>query len=341
MKMDRIEPGLSSKGGGPLSRPLLMARIVAGVMVLALASVPVWADLSTQRILGEFLVYVALACLWNLLASYGGLLSVGQQAFVGIGGFALYGFTVLGDVPMLAALPLVALVGLVAALPMGLLSLRLSGPYFAIGSWAMAEILRLAVLQFPSLGGGSGSSLPSDVLRTLGGTRDIRSMLTYGVSFAMAAGSVAVTFALLRSRWGLGLRALRDSSVAAEAVGIQVRPLKMALFCLVGMMTSLVGAVVVMQKLRVAPDPQFSVVDWTGFVIFMVVIGGYGTIEGPIIGAAVFILLREVLSDWGAAYQIALGLIAIVMMLAARRGLWGLADGARRLPLLSVMHKAG
>ncbi|HZU62199.1 MAG TPA: branched-chain amino acid ABC transporter permease [Novosphingobium sp.] len=321
-------------------RDLAMARVAAAAAVAALASVPLWGDASAERILGEFLVYAALATLWNLLASYGGLLSVGQQAFIGIGGFALYGFTVLAGVPMLAALPLVALVGLVAAVPMGLLSLRLSGPYFAIGTWAIAEILRLTVLQFPSLGGGSGASLPSDVLHTLGETRAVRSRVVYAVAFAVAAGSVGITFALLRSRWGLGLRALRDSGIAAEAVGVRVKPLKIALFCVVGVMTSLVGAVVVMQKLRVAPDPQFAVVDWTAFVIFMVVIGGYGTIEGPLLGAALFILLRELLADFGTVYQIVLGAIAIVMMVAARKGVWGLARGASRFPLLSVVRRS-
>ena len=325
----------------PRAMGALAARILAAALVLVLASVPAWGDPSVERVLGEFLVYAALATLWNLLASYGGLLSVGQQAFVGIGGFALYGFAVLAGVPMLLALPLVALVGLVAALPMGLLSLRLSGPYFAIGTWAIAEILRLTVLLFPSLGGGSGSSLPSDVQHTLGATRDVRASVVYLVAFAVAAGSVGFTYFLLRSRWGLGLRALRDSTVAAEAVGVAVKPLKIALFCIVGMITSLVGAVVVMQKLRVAPDPQFAVVDWTAFVIFMVVIGGYGTIEGPLLGAALFILLRELLADFGTVYQIVLGVIAIVMMIAARKGVWGLSDGARRFPILSVLRRAG
>ena len=321
-----------------ISRSLAL-RVGAGLLVAALATAPLWGDASIMRILGEFCVYAALATLWNLLASYGGLLSVGQQAFVGIGGFALYGFTVLAGLPMLAALPLVALVGLVTAIPVGLLSLRLSGPYFAIGTWAIAEILRLAVMQVPALGGGSGSSLPSSVIRSLGDGRAMRTTVVYEVAVVLMLGCVALTYGLLRSRWGLGLRALRDSETAAGSIGIRVKPLKIAIFCVVGVMTSLVGALVVMQKLRVAPDPQFSVVDWTAFVIFMVVIGGYGSIEGPLLGAALFILLRELLSDYGTIHQIVLGVIAIAMMVGARKGIWGLIGGDKRLAVLSIVRR--
>jgi len=334
-------PGIvpSAPSAARPSRAVLPARIAAAGLVVALATVPLWADPSTQRLAGEFTVFAALATLWNLLASYGGLLSVGQQAFVGIGGFALYGLSVLGGVPLLAALPLVALIGLAFAVPVAFLSLRLSGPYFAIGTWAIAEVLRLAVMLFPALGGGSGSSLPLDVLRTLGEDRASRSLAIYETGFVIAAACVAMTALLLRSRWGLGLRALRDSEVAAESVGVRVRPLKLLLFSLVGMMTSLVGAVVVMQKLRVAPDPQFSVVDWTAFVIFMVVLGGYGTIEGPLLGAALFLVLREVLADYGAAYPIVLGLIAIGVTLKMKDGLWGALGGPRRWPILPILRR--
>jgi branched-chain amino acid transport system permease protein len=267
------------------------------------------------------------------------LLSVGQQAFIGIGGYTLFALCVLGGVPLLAALPLVALVGLLASVPIALLALRLRGAYFAIGTWAIAEVLRLAVMSIPALGGGSGSSLPLSVLRALSPSRDMRNAMIYEVSFVIAATCLVVSVLALRSRWGLALRALRDSEIGAESLGVHVRPIKFALFCLAGMMTSLIGAVVVMQKLRVSPDAQFNVVDWTAFVIFMVVIGGFGTIEGPLLGVVLFIILRELLSDLGTLYQIILGLVAIGMMLKAPDGIWGLVFAKNKRAIIPITRR--
>jgi len=306
--------------------PLVDWTLQGGLILLAiaLALAPWWSSAGMLRVLGECWVYVALATLWNLLAGYGGLISVGQQAFVGIGGYALFSLTVLAEVPPLPALALTALVGGLIAIPIGTLALRLRGAYFAIGSWAIAEVLRLGIMQVPAVGGGSGSSLPTSVLRLLAETRATRMTVIYSLSMLIGFSCILFAFVLLRSRWGLALRALRDSEMAADSLGISVTLIKMTLFCVIGMLTSLVGGLVVLQKLRVSPDAQFAVNDWTAFVIFMVVVGGYGTLEGPIVGTAIFFVMRETLSELGTLYQIILGSIAVVTMLKAPRGLWGI-----------------
>src|SRR5690606_12894768 len=122
---------------------------------------------------------------------------------------------------------------------------------------------------------------------------------------------------------GVALTAIRDNELAARSLGIDIWRSKFTVYLVVSGLTALVGALIFLQKLRISPDAAFSSNDWTAFVIFIVVIGGIGTIEGPIIGTLVFFALRETLADLGTLYLIALGVVAIVIMLWAPRGLWG------------------
>jgi branched-chain amino acid transport system permease protein len=136
---------------------------------------------------------------------------------------------------------------------------------------------------------------------------------------------LALVYLLLRSRIGLALTAIRDSEVASTSLGIRIGRVKHVLYVLVAGLTAMIGALISLQKLRVSPDAAFSVNDWTAFVIFIVVIGGIGTIEGPIIGTIIYFLLREFLADFGTLYLLFLGTLAIVVMLGAPKGLWGYA----------------
>jgi branched-chain amino acid transport system permease protein len=156
------------------------------------------------------------------------------------------------------------------------------------------------------------------------------------VALALVLSVLAVIVLLLRSRYGLALKAIRDNEGAARASGIDVARIKLAVYLIAAFATGMLGALIFLQKLRIKPDAAFSVNDWTAFVIFMTVIGGIGRIEGPIVGAIVFFLLRQTLSDLGSLYLLLLGAVAIVTMLAAPKGLWGLfveATGWQLFPL--------
>jgi branched-chain amino acid transport system permease protein len=147
---------------------------------------------------------------------------------------------------------------------------------------------------------------------------------------------LAAILLLLRSRYGLALTAIRDSETAARASGVNVGRTKLVVYILTAFGTAMVGALIFLQKLRISPDTAFSVNDWTAFVIFITVIGGIGRVEGPIIGTIVFFLLRQTLADLGSLYLLMLGAVAIVVMLFAPKGIWGLvADrfGWQLLPL--------
>ena len=135
---------------------------------------------------------------------------------------------------------------------------------------------------------------------------------------------VGLILLLLRSRYGLALTAIRDNELAALSNGVDVGRVKLVVYVFAASGTAMVGALVFLQKLRISPEAAFSVNDWTAFVIFITVIGGIGRIEGPIIGTLVFFALRQTLADLGSLYLMMLGAVAIVVMLKAPKGIWGL-----------------
>ena len=254
------------------------AAIVALVLFAVLLAAPWWGATSTLRLLGEFMVYLALASLWNLLAGYTGLVSVGQQAFVGLGGYVLVALAMFTGLHPLIAVPIAGLVAVLLALPVGKLVFRLQGAYFAIGTWVVAEVFRLVAAQVTVMGGGSGISLPATVLKTMAETKFWREAMIYWLALALGAGALALVYGLLRSRIGLALTAIRDSEIASSSLGIKIDRVKYAVYVAVAGMTAMVGSLIALQKIRVSPDAAFSVNDWTAFVIFIVVIGGIGTI---------------------------------------------------------------
>lgn len=322
------------------SSPASRTAALVGILVLAaLVAAPWWAGRADMRLLSEIFLYLSLACLWNLLAGYAGLVSVGQQAFVGFGGYMLFALAIFAGLSPLAAIPIAGLLGALVAVPVAFLIFRLRGAYFAIGTWVIAEVFRLSFAQISALGGGSGTSLPVAIVRSMASSRSMREATTYWLALGMAVLVLAVIYLLLRSRNGLALTAIRDSEVASNSFGIDIWRHKFIVYVVTAGLTASTGALIFLQKLRISPDAAFSVNDWTAFVIFIVVIGGIGTLEGPIIGVIVFFLLRETLADLGTTYLLLLGLVAIVVMLKAPRGIWGFVKDRTGLELFPLSRR--
>ena len=290
----------------------------------ALAAAPWWAERANLRLLAEIYAYVALASLWNLLAGYAGLVSVGQQAYVGLGAYVLFALAMLAGVHPLAAIPIAGVAAAIIAVPVAALIFRLRGHYFAIGTWVVAEVFRLLAAQTSALDGGSGTSLPAAIVISIAETRQMREFMIYWIALAQVAIILFAIVWLLRSRYGLALTAIRDNELGARSNGVDVARIKYAVYVAVAFGTAMVGALIFLQKIRISPDTAFSVNDWTAFVIFITVIGGIGRIEGPIIGTVIFFLMRQTLADLGAIYLLILGVVAIAVMLWAPKGLWGL-----------------
>ena len=310
------------------------AAVAAGLIVAALVAMPFFAPRPVLKDLFFVLTLVTLAQCWNLLAGYAGLVSIGQQAYVGLGAYALFAFSIFGGFDPLLSIALAGLLGAAAAVPAASLVFRLRGAYFAIGTWVLAEVFRLTFAQAKSLGGGTGTSLPTEITNASASVRLVaelmgvrgavaRDMLAYWLAVAIAVGVVVLVYGVLRSRQGLALAAIRDNEAASGALGIDRARTTRWVYCLASAGASLVGALMFFQIARISPDAAFSVTDFTAFVLFVVVIGGIGTIEGPIVGAIVLFLLRDQLAGFGAWYLMLLGLIAMLVMLFFPRGLWG------------------
>ena len=300
------------------------------VVVVVLALFPYLVGAGTETILVQAFVILTLASMWNLLAGYAGLVSVGQQAFVGLGAYFVLILNI-HNMSMFTALPLAAIGCGVAALPMWWLVSRLRSGYFAIATWVLATTVMLIIEKFPSLGSGTGESLPNTP--STGSTLLLAD--TYWIGLAVTVVALVATYLMLRGRVGLVLTAIRDDEVAARSSGAKVGLARMLVFVVAGIGCGAAGALLAVSSLIVQPSAVFSV-EWTAKMAFAVIIGGLGTIEGPILGTIVYIVLQQTLASYNAWYLIILGLVAILISLYARRGLWGLIDDHLHVRLFPV-----
>ena len=165
---------------------------IVTIAFIVLIAAPLWADRQELRLLAEIYAYVALASLWNLLAGYAGLVSVGQQAYVGLGAYLLFALTMLAGVPPLMAIPIAGIIAAVVTIPVAALIFRLRGHYFAIGTWVVAEVFRLLASQVSALDGGSGTSLPSDIVISIAGTRQMREFLIYWIALSLVVAIIGL-----------------------------------------------------------------------------------------------------------------------------------------------------
>jgi branched-chain amino acid transport system permease protein len=312
------------------ARSSRLSGAVMAIGAVVLVALPFLVFSSVTDAMVNLFVLIALASMWNLLAGFGGLVSVGQQAYVGISAYSLIALADLGVQPYLAV-PLAALTCVVFALPTSWLAFRLRGDYFAVGTWVIAEVYRLLVVRVDSLGGGSGKGLTG----LSGIDQTLRGAMTYWVALALALCTIAGCYLLLRGRLGLSLMAVRDEETAAGSAGIDVRRAKLLVYLVSAAGCGAAGGVITVSSLSVNPDSIFSV-QWSAYMIFIVVIGGIGFVEGPLLGALVFFGLQELLADYGSWYLVLLGAIGMAVALWLPGGLWGLVRGRTKLSLFPV-----
>ena len=296
-----------------------IALTLSALAVLVMLSMPWWADAGLMRTVIELSCYIVLAQMWNLLAGYAGLVSVGQQAFIGVAGYAMFVLAnKFGVNPFLAAVLCLVAPALLAVPAYALLH-RLEGPYFAIGTWVVSEACRLFTSTFDYVGSGSGMTLRAMSEFSI----EQRQIGTMWLCAGMLLAAVGGSYALLRSRYGLALTAMRDNPIAASSQGVDVKRLRFLIFVAAAVGTGMVGAVYYMSALRISPGAGFDA-NWTSIAIFIVMVGGIGSIEGPLIGALLYFAADRLFSRYGATYMVVLGLMTLGMALFARTGLWGL-----------------
>jgi branched-chain amino acid transport system permease protein len=310
---------------------IAVGSLAAIVVVLAFGPL-YFGPYLTDRITTLF-VYVILAVMWNALAGYAGLVSVGQQAFFGLGAYVAIRLSH-GGMPVYPALLVAPLVVGVLAYVLSPFALRLRAGEFAIGMWVFAELAHLLVNLDGLIQGETGTSL---IALSAFGT-DARRADNYWLGLAMMTVLVALVFFLLRSRMGASIQAIRDSEEAAASLGVRVMATKRTIFVLAAVGCAAAGALALSTLISFQPKTFFSV-QWTAYMIFMTLVGGLGTFEGPILGAVVFFVVESLFGGSGVWYLVALGASALVFSLFLPRGIWGTLSARSDLQLMPVGYR--
>ena len=297
----------------------VVALVIGIGVLLTIASMSAWASQGLIRDVVELCCYIAVAQMWNLLAGYGGLVSVGQQAFVGVAAYLMFVMAQLWGINPFVAVLLAMIAPAILAVPTYGLLHRLDGPYFAIGTWVIAEVMRLATSVFGYVNAGAGMSLR--VMTSY--TADQRALGVSLLCALMLLLTIGGSYALLRSRYGLALIAMRDNPIAAASQGVNVGRLRFLLWVAAAMGTGLAGAIYFMAQLRITPPSAYDP-NWANIAIFIVMVGGLGSLEGVLIGALIYFFADRWFGEYGATYLVVLGLLTLFMALFARGGIWGL-----------------
>lgn len=314
-----------SRKASPVIKPVIMA-----VIVLALLTLPLWGSSYALSVAILVLLYLSLAQMWNLLSGYTGLTSLGQQAFIGIGGYAIAVITQVYKLPLAAGFVATGVIAVVFALIISAPIFKMSGVYFTIGTWIIAEAMYVFFVNWKFVNYGIGYPITA--------AYRIPIEVMYLMALIAGLGSVAIVVLILRSRLGLGLMAIRDNPVAAEVRGIKIYRSKLTIFLISAVWVGVTGCLLFMNQAYIIPSSAFSI-DWTIAMVFMVIIGGSGTIEGPIIGAIVYIVLRQYLYNFPGISNVILGVIAIIIIIIAPKGIMGFINKKFNLDLFSIRRK--
>lgn len=307
-----------------------LKRLILVIIFFTLCFLPLFATDYILMVLQLVFLYMALGQMWNLLAGYTGLVSLGQQIFVGLGGYSLAVTTELFHLPMFLGIAIGGVISVLFALLISKPLFKMRGVYFTIGTWIVAECLILFFSNWKLVRTGQGLNITVSY--------DLTTSAIYYIAMIMGLGSLVLVYYLLRSKLGLALMAMRDNEAAAETLGVQLFNTKLKIFLISAFVTGLTGGVLYLSIAYIQPVAAFGI-DWTVAMVFMVIIGGIGTIEGPIIGAVFYVLLRQYLYDYPGISMIILGLVAIITIMVAPKGIMGTLHDRFGIEILSVRRR--
>ncbi|MEW6631199.1 MAG: branched-chain amino acid ABC transporter permease [Pseudomonadota bacterium] len=310
-----------------------IASVGVAAIIVLLAVAPQFLSAGAVDRMTALFIYVILAAMWNALAGFGGLVSVGQQVFFGLGAYFAIRLANAGLNPFVSLFVSAVIVGAVSW-PISLFMLRLKNGEFAIGMWVIAALTHLLVNLDRLIQGETGTSLIS--LNVYDAST--RRMTIYWLALASMTVLLAILFGLLRGSTGAAIRAIRDNEDAAASVGVRVTGTKRLLFVLAAFGIGVAGALWLATAVTFQPKTYFNV-QWTAYMIFMVLVGGIGTFEGAILGAVLFFLIETWFGGTGVWYLIGLGATALVFSLFLPRGLWGTLEERFGWRLLSVGYR--
>jgi len=314
----------------PIRKLLSIKSGVILAVVVALALLPLYSSDYMISVGLLVLLYITLGQMWNLLAGYSGLVSLGQQAFIGIGAYTLAKITVDFSGGFAMSFIVTIVIAVLFALLISFPIFKLSGVYFTIGTWIVSESV-LVFFRFWSF-------VNFDAGFTIRAAFRIPTTTLYLGALALSIVSVALVYFILRSKLGLALMAMRNDPGAAEVRGVYLYRTKLICFVISSVIMSVAGVVFYMNIAFVLPSSAFGI-DWAVSMVFIVVIGGIGTIEGPIIGSVIYVFLRQYLFNFPGLSLIILGAIAVLVILLAPKGIMGALHSKFGVELFSVRRK--
>jgi len=307
-------------------RPFKYRWYLLGILFVLLGTIPLWGS-DYMLLFGLLLcLYMAMSQMWNLLVGYSGLLSLGQQAFIGFSGYTVAVLTNYYGVYVWLSVLIGGLFSVLLALFMSLFIFRMKGIFFGIGTWIFAEILLLWFSNWAYVKYGTGLFIKPAAPPSM--------IMIFYAAFIMALGSLAVVYLILRSKIGLGLMAMRDNEEVSETIGVEIFRSKLFCFLVAAFITGTTAGVLYVFQIFIQPYKAFAI-DWTVILVFIVIIGGIGTIEGPIVGSFLYVLLTQWLADYGHTSMLILGMIAITIMLVAPKGIMGTIQEKTGFTILS------
>jgi len=308
--------GIAASGrGGRGARVRWAGALLAAVALLALA--PSYTGDYAQQVSFRIFEYAALGQAWNLLAGYGGMVSLGSAAFIGIGEYTTAELTNHG-MPLVPGMLVSGLFAAAFATAVSPALFRLRGLYFTIGTLALAEALRLFMVNYNGLGGNIGIFLKSAAPTTAG---------LYWLSLGVAAAATGLVLLVLRTRLTISLRAVRDDEDVARQMGLVSFRTKLFAFTFAAFLMGVVGGLQAGKLSQIEPYGAFGL-QWTVDIVTVVLIGGLATTGGPLIGAVFTVALAELLSGSPELHLAITGAIVIVVVRLAPQGLWGLLSRA-------------
>ena len=306
--------------------------IVFAVIVVILFLLPLFgvATNNTYRILINITLYIALAQMWNLMAGYSGMLSLGNQLFIAIGGYCVAVCTTKLGIPFWVGFILGGVISSAVAFILSCILLKMRGMYFAISTGVIAEMVRIIFTQWDFVGKNAGIAMKNTV----------NPMNMYLMSLGLCVVCILVVYLLMRSKTGLGLVAMRNDIDASAGVGVNIFKTRMICYLIAGFFTGVAGAMYYLYVPFINPDGGFSSA-WTIALVVSVIIGGVGTIAGPIVGAAIYVLLTNLLADFAGYSNMILGIIAIIVVLFLPHGVLGTLQNKLHFELFSSRRYSG
>lgn len=312
----------------PISASDKRLILAAAATLVLLALLPLFGSALVIDSLTFLFILIMFATMWNLMAGYAGLVSVGQQAFVGLGGYFMVRMVDAG-LPPFPAIFIAALTTGIIAWVMSWFVLRMKAGEFAIATWVIAEAIRAMVSFDPLIQGETGISVTA--LNTY--APEVRRLTIYLLALGTVTLMLWGSWKLLQGRTGAEAQALRDDEEAAASVGISTFQVKQRIYILASIGCAVAGTLWLASAITFQPRTSFGV-QWSVFMLFMVLVGGIGTFIGPILGAVLFFALQEIFGDFGAWYLAGMGIVAILFALYLPRGIVGLwLDRGRDEPL--------